>query len=160
MTYRHLILWLAGLSVCGLALAQWQWVDQDGRTVYSDRPPAADLPVKNVQKKGAVLPSQTPLQQPADTPVPLAPANGARDDLPALKKRASETEQARQKAEKQQNDVERAESCKQARQNVAALQNDNRVSHQNAAGEREFLDEAQRAQELQRAQNGVRVSCN
>jgi hypothetical protein len=32
------------------ALAQWQWIDKDGRKVYSDRSPPSDIPEKNILK--------------------------------------------------------------------------------------------------------------
>ena len=46
---------LLRLTLLGLALAlpaagfaQWQWIDKDGRKVFSDRPPPADVPDKNI----------------------------------------------------------------------------------------------------------------
>ena len=36
-----------------LSIAQWQWIDKDGRKVYSDRPPPPDIPAKDVIKQPA-----------------------------------------------------------------------------------------------------------
>ena len=44
---------LAG-TACLIALtatAQWQWLDKDGRKVYSDRAPPADVLEKNIVKR-------------------------------------------------------------------------------------------------------------
>ena len=53
---------LIGLILAAAAAhAQYQWVDKDGRRVFSDRPPPADVPAKNVltQPKGARAPQAT-----------------------------------------------------------------------------------------------------
>jgi hypothetical protein len=34
-------------------LAQWQWIDKDGRKVYSDRSPPSDIQEKNILKRPA-----------------------------------------------------------------------------------------------------------
>jgi hypothetical protein len=48
---RTLILAVAGASFAFSAFAQWQWIDKDGRKVYSDRSPSSDIPEKNILKR-------------------------------------------------------------------------------------------------------------
>jgi hypothetical protein len=51
--------------------AQWQWIDKDGRKVFSDRPPPQDTPEKNILKQpGGGIPRSAP------APVAAAPAEG------------------------------------------------------------------------------------
>ncbi|MEK9952912.1 MAG: DUF4124 domain-containing protein [Curvibacter sp.] len=38
------LLVLAGCLYALSASAQWQWLDKDGRRVFSDRPPPAEVP--------------------------------------------------------------------------------------------------------------------
>ncbi|MFX6884193.1 DUF4124 domain-containing protein, partial [Acinetobacter baumannii] len=48
------------------AAAQWQWIDKDGRKVFSDRPPPQEIPEKNILKQ----PGGTRAARPAAAPVP------------------------------------------------------------------------------------------
>ena len=46
---------LAALAICAAmaapALAQWQWIDNTGRKVFSDTAPPASVPDKNILKR-------------------------------------------------------------------------------------------------------------
>src|SRR5688500_11818225 len=59
-------------TVPAIAVAQWQWIDKDGRKVFSDRSPPSDIPAKNILRhpgpKGAA---------PAAAEVPVADASAA-----------------------------------------------------------------------------------
>ncbi|MES2052695.1 MAG: DUF4124 domain-containing protein, partial [Pseudomonadota bacterium] len=44
---KTLVLALAGASFSLTALAQWQWLDKDGRKVFSDRSPPAEVQEKD-----------------------------------------------------------------------------------------------------------------
>lgn len=53
MTFSRTLM-LAGLClVSAQAFAQWQWVGSDGRKVFSDRPPPADVPESRILKSPA-----------------------------------------------------------------------------------------------------------
>ena len=47
---RALLVALA-CAVPVVCIAQWQWVDKDGRKVFSDQPPPPDVPAKNILKQ-------------------------------------------------------------------------------------------------------------
>ena len=69
---------LAGLClVSAQAFAQWQWIGNDGRKVYSDRPPPSDIPAQNVlrQPGGMVpaAPNKASANRPTPTGMPTAP---------------------------------------------------------------------------------------
>ncbi|WP_412179990.1 DUF4124 domain-containing protein, partial [Variovorax paradoxus] len=41
-------------SICLLPLAadaQWQWIDKNGKKVFSDQPPPTDIPEKNIVRR-------------------------------------------------------------------------------------------------------------
>jgi len=48
MKMHRFLLAAAACCFCLSATAQWQWLDKDGRKVFSDRPPPADVPDKNI----------------------------------------------------------------------------------------------------------------
>ncbi|WP_216088085.1 DUF4124 domain-containing protein, partial [Shigella flexneri] len=64
-----------------------QWVDKDGRKVFSDRPPPVDVPAKNILKQpgGSLQPAPRPQAAPADAVAGTQPgaAVAARPGAPA-----------------------------------------------------------------------------
>lgn len=167
---------LLGLAwtVSMAAMAQWQWLDKDGRKVFSDRPPPADIPDKNVLKQPGGHRSRA--QEPAavaaaavsasPAPAPVAPTaanapklSGKDKELEARKKQAEESEAAKKKAEEEKFAKAKAESCTRARQFKASLDSGVRIARSNAQGEREFMDDAARAAETQRIQAVIESDC-
>jgi len=170
---RHLILGFA-LTAALVAHAQYQWVDKDGRRVFSDRPPPADVPAKNVltQPKGARAPQATAAVGPSASASEPASAAGAAAARPAAsaaagvdkaleekKKQNEAAEAARKKAEEDRLAAARAENCKRARSAKATLESGMRMARVNDKGEREVLDDAQRATELQRVNAIIASDC-
>ncbi|MCS4295426.1 hypothetical protein M2375_003669 [Comamonas sp. BIGb0152] len=51
MKLIKLLLLSVAMGIGAPALAQWQWVDKDGRKVFSDRPPGLEVPEKNIIKR-------------------------------------------------------------------------------------------------------------
>ncbi len=169
---------LIGLILAAAAAhAQYQWVDKDGRHVFSDRPPPADVPAKNVltQPKGARAPQATAAVGPsasASASEPASAAAGAAAARPAAsaaggvdkaleekKKQNDAAEAARKKAEEDRVAAARAENCKRARSAKATLESGMRMARVNDKGEREVLDDAQRATELQRVNAIIASDC-
>ncbi|WP_295849497.1 DUF4124 domain-containing protein [uncultured Xylophilus sp.] len=163
---------LALVLLCTLAwpaMAQWQWLDKDGRKVFSDRPPPSDVPVRNILRQ----PAGAPAAAVATTPAPAAaPANAAgqaagalpkptgRDpELEARKREADAAEAAKRKAEEERAARARADNCQRARQAQATLDSGIRIAQVNAQGERVFMDEAARAAETQRNQAVMASDC-
>jgi hypothetical protein len=146
------------------ATAQWQWIDKDGRKVFSDRPPPPDVPAKNILKQPGAK-----LQAEATAPVPAAqaPANtasglkisGKDKELEAKKKQAEAAEADRQKAEEEKVAKARADNCERARRAKASFDTGLRVAQVNAKGEREFLDDKARAAEAKRLQGIIEADC-
>lgn len=155
---------LLAASLCVLSVhAQWQWVDKDGRKVFSDLPPPADIPEKNVLKKPgarAFSPAPVPAAAPAPTAAaPGAAATGTDKALQEKLKQAEAAEAAKRKAEEERMAKIRAENCTRATQAKAGLDAGGRMSQINEKGEREFFDDAMRAAEAERLQTIINSDC-
>lgn len=169
---KNLILALASSTFALTALAQWQWIDKDGRKVFSDRAPSTDIPQKNILKQpqhgaaaaqaasdAAVAATQSPA---ASAPAGKASApklSGKDAGLEAKKKQAEEQEAAKKKAEEETQAKARAESCERAQKGLATLQSGVRLSTTNAKGEREIMDDAARTVESKRIQGIIQSDC-
>ena len=156
---------LAGLSAT--AFAQWQWIDNEGHKVFSDRAPPPDIVDKNILKRPnsrAVLPvddSETPVPD-AAAPVAAPGASkavGVDKELEARKKQAADAEAAKRKAEEERVTKAKVENCARAKQAKASLESGVRISRTNAAGEREFMDDSAKATELKRIQGVITSDC-
>ena len=144
------------------ASAQWQWLDKDGRKVFSDRAPGGDIPEKNILKRpgGAKPAAASPATASAEA-APALPASKAGGDkaLEAKKKQAEEAEAAKRKAEEERVAKAKAENCTRAKQAKGAFDTGVRISRTTATGEREVMDDAARAAEGQRIQGIIDSDC-
>ena len=172
---RTLILVIAGGAFSATALAQWQWIDKDGRKVYSDRSPPGDIPEKNILKmpRGAKGKSVevTPVDDPAAAPTAAASAaatktaanapklTGKDAQLEAKKKQAEAEEATKKKAEEEKLAKAKAENCDNAKRNMVTLQSGSRITAVNSKGEREAMDDTKRAAEVKRVQEAIDSSC-
>jgi hypothetical protein len=150
--------------------AQWQWTDHDGRRVFSDRPPPADIPEKNILKRPATraAPERTPQNESAGeadaAAAPLAVASQPKvpvvdKELAAKKKQLEEAELAKKRAEEDRILKARVENCARAKQAKATLDLGTRLVRANKAGEREIMDDTARAAEGKRIQSIIDSDC-
>ncbi len=160
-------------AVCFAASAQWQWIDNDGRKVFSDRPPPAEIPDKNVLKRpGArVLPptsKATSAENPGDAasgavaaklPASAGKPSALDKELEAKKKQAADAERAKLAAEEERVARAKAENCNRARQTRTTYDSGVRIRHTNAAGEPEIMNDAARAEEVRRLQGVIERDC-
>lgn len=155
--------WLLGSCLLSFgAAAQWQWVDQDGRRVYSDRAPPASVPEKNIIRRAApALPTAEPGTARAPAQAAASAARpGALDALMAEQQRKTEQAQAsKRQADDARNAAVRAENCQRARRASSALDTGVRISVTNAQGEREVMDDGARAAEARRLQAIIDSDC-
>lgn len=154
------------------ALAQWQWIDKDGRKVFSDRAPPLDIPDKSILKQpggnlGARIDAKPAAAAGAAEPAgaasaPKLPAlaGGGKDkELEEKKAQAEAAEAAKKKAEEEKNAKAKADNCTRARQAKATFESGRLITHSNAQGERVFLDEATRAAESKRIDGIIATDC-
>lgn len=166
------------LCACTLAVAQWQWLDKDGRKVFSDRAPPPDILEKNIIKRpnnrnrAPIAPAPadnangtSPAGQNSAAAIPVLPASGAKGlgvdkELEAKKKQAADAEAAKKKADEERVAKAKIENCARAKQAKANLDSGARIGRVNAAGEREIMDEAARAAEGKRLQTVMATDCS
>lgn len=153
------------------AAAQYQWIDKNGSRVYSDVAPPADIPAKNILKQPRGSSLSTPVTEAPAQAAPAAaaasaatpasgPATAGVDKaLEEKKKQAEAAEAAKKKAEEQKLAQARAENCKRAREGKATLDSGVRMARTNEKGEREVLDDTQRAAELKRINGIIQSDC-
>ncbi len=134
---------------------QFKWVDKDGRVRYSDVPPP-----------GVKATPLRPPPGPVSVPSPSKPAAaGKKDEKPltpeeAFQKRQKDQQEAAAKAEKERADSEaKKTNCDGARQNLSQLESGQRMSTMSPTGERGYMDDSQRAKEIDRARKAVADWC-
>ncbi len=152
------------LAFSQIAFAQWQWVDNTGRKVFSDTPPPASIPDKNVlQRPGAraaVIPAAEPGEEPTNAAAPPAPKPPTTDpQLEAKKREAEAAEEAKKKAEEARIAKLRADNCARAQRAKATMDSGVRIATTNAQGEREIMDDAARAAETRRLNDIMQRDC-
>ena len=170
MKFAH---WLVLGCVCLLPLsasAQWQWIDKNGKKVFSDQAPPPDVPEKNILRRSGTPP---PRGSYSPAPAEAEPAEGAKPreaaaapkpagvdkELEEKTKKAQAEEKAKQAAEAEKNAKIKAENCDRARQGKATFDSGIRVAKVNAKGEREIMDDAARAAEQKRLQTIIESDC-
>ncbi|MDR2625950.1 MAG: DUF4124 domain-containing protein [Zoogloeaceae bacterium] len=125
----------------------YKWKDAQGRTIISDTPQPG--------KKGAAVPSAT--IDPSDS----SSVKALDDQDMEFKKRQEE----REAAEKKQNEeaaaaAKKAENCDRSRRNLEMLESGARISQQNEKGEREFINDQQRQNEIDRIRRNMQENCS
>jgi hypothetical protein len=154
------------------ASAQWQWIDKDGRKVFSDRAPPAEILDKNIVKRPQGRTASTTQPEAASEPVdapstsstaapPVAAAKGTGIDkeLEAKKKQAADAELAKKKTEEDRILKVRIENCARAKQAKSSFDSGIRISRTNESGEKIVLDDAARAEEVKRIQSVINADC-
>ena len=159
---------LIGLACAlpALCFAQWQWIDKDGHKVFSDRSPPPDVPAKNIIKQplgGKGRPAESvETAAPAEAAKPAASApkvSGKDKELQDKKKLADAAEAEKKKAQEEEYAKMRADNCERAKRSKASFDSGVRISTTNAKGEREILDDAQRAAETKRLEKVIASDC-
>ncbi|MCE4553525.1 DUF4124 domain-containing protein [Pelomonas cellulosilytica] len=166
MNLKPLLLAVVALTLAATAHAQWKWKDAKGNVQYSDRPPPAGTPDKDIlQRPAAASRSVTvvPADQPASAasaPKPAASAPGkAEQEAAARQKQEQDRENAKQKEEERKLAEQRRENCLRAQANLRELQSGVRITRTNEKGERVFMDDAQRQAEADRIRTIMTSDC-
>ncbi|KQO23685.1 hypothetical protein ASF11_23235 [Acidovorax sp. Leaf76] len=171
-THKLLLLAIACTWAMGAA-AQWQWIDKDGRKVFSDRPPPQEIPDKSILKQpsggrpavaapaapSADAAAPAPATAPAGKAAASAAAGGKDKALEEKKAQADAEEAAKKKAEEDKLTKAKADNCNRARQAKADFDSGRPITQTNAQGERIFLDEGGRAAETKRLDSIIASDC-
>ncbi len=151
------------LVVAGLSHAQFVWINEKGVRQFSDRPPPANTPAKNILKSPGMMQASA-----AQADTPAAAASGA---APAKQQSLAdrETDYKKRQAEKAETDKKSAEdaemkaakkaNCDSSRAFKQQLDSGQRLSTMDKNGERGFMDDAQRKEKLAQAAKNLE-NCN
>jgi hypothetical protein len=169
--FAALIALLAASLLCLPAQAQWKWRDKAGHVQYSDLPPPLGTPDQDILIKPTAGSRRA-------GPVPNAPvsvvstgnaassaASGALvprtadSELETARKKAEADAAAKSKAEEQRIAALKADNCTRAKTQLTTLESGIRLARSNANGEREFLDDKQRAEETKRTKAVITTDC-
>jgi hypothetical protein len=151
-----------------VASAQWMYLDKEGRKVYSDKAPPPDIPAKNILRQpgmraAAAAEPEAAASAPAvakAAPAASAPKISGKDKaLEEKKKQAEAAEAEKKKAQAEEVAKAQADNCSRARQAKATFDSGMRVARVNAKGEREFMDDNQRAAEVKRLETVIARDC-
>jgi hypothetical protein len=166
MRTLRLALLAAACVLPALAAAQWQWIDKDGRKVFSDQAPPPDVPAKNILRQPGSRAAPAAAAEPVAAAASAAKAaasapklSGRDKELEERRKQAEAAEAEKRKAEEEKLAQARAENCKRARQGKAAFDSGQRIAMTDEKGERYFLDDKQRAAELKRLEGLIARDC-
>ena len=139
----------------------WKWRDKTGRVSFSDLPPPSDVSEKDILQRPS--PTRTyALPAPAASAASASAAASAPRVDPELVARRQRAEQ--EKLEKRKLDdtaaaIARAANCKRAQDYMRTLDDGMRIARVNESGQREFLDDQQRAVEVQRTKQTIASDC-
>ncbi len=155
---RMLIFALSMLVSITTAAQQYKWVDANGRTQYSDHPPAGTGNAQAVKRQiGSASGAAGAASSDARNPGPLTPAE---QEQAYRKRRADEQEKAQKQAKSEEANKAKQEACISAKQSLAGLEAGGRKVRYAASGEREFMNEDDIAAEKERTRKVVAEACN
>jgi hypothetical protein len=113
----------AAIACCTVpAIAQWQWIDGQGRKVFSDRAPPADIPAKNILRSpgGGQARSTFGGAQVRRAPTAQSMPRWCGQGLEEQKRNMKEQEAAKPRPTRQK-EKQRQDNCNRARQAKATL---------------------------------------
>jgi hypothetical protein len=149
---QKIIAGLLAALVCACAHAQvFKWVDGNGVTHYDQKPPES-LKSKEVQLHDAAPPTGA-------TPAPGSP--GWQDKERAFKQRQTQrdTAAAKEEGDRQKKEAQGAK-CKSAKASLDSMRNARRVFDTDDKGERQYLDDDQRAARIAQREAEYNQDCN
>ena len=153
---------LALAATAASAQSIWKWRDRDGHVMVSDRPPGAEIPDRDILQRPSVAHVPPASSDGAAAPASAASA-GMDKDLEARKNKLVQAQaaakEAKANAAKERLASEKAQNCQRARNQLQMLQSGVRMARANDKGEREFLDDKARADEIARTQQLISANC-
>jgi len=151
MNTRTLIIGFAALAISASAFANdiYKWTDENGNVHYEDRPSgqASEQRLQLSYNRTNAKAVEGRVQQQQDT------ANTRR--LAKEEANAAELTAAEERAAAEQ----KLAQCESHRARLKTILESRRVYRQNQTGEREYLDEAQRAEARTKAEELIKETC-
>ena len=170
--WTTLLVGAAVLALAGPACAQWAWKDDNGRTVYSDRPPPATVKTDRIVRQPSNSQTVLPPQQAGVDGAPRsteptksasasnAPKTVAEQEMEFRKRQIERAEAEKKAKEDETKSAAKAAECERAKGYLKAIEDGQRLARTDASGNREYLDDTQRAAEADRARKVMQASCS
>ncbi len=171
---QRLVLTLSLLAIGQIAFAQFVWMDDKGVRQYSDRPPPPSVPRSRIIKSPAnaaplAVIESSPTASPdnaiaapasataagttASAPVKnTAPLTTAERNADYTKRKMDEAEKEKKAAEAIKLAADRKTNCERTQSYSRSLQDGTRLANTDKNGERSYMSDEQRAQEIRNAQ--------
>ena len=138
--------------------AQWKWRDASGVIQYSDQPPPATIPARDILQRplenGPVVQAPSPQsasQARATGDAAQQQAASELDKKIAEKKKADQAAQEQARLQQQQaQTLQNQQNCLQAQKQLLVVDSGQRMVQIDAQGQRAIMDDAQRAAERAR----------
>lgn len=139
----------AALLVSTLVNAQiYQWKDVNGKIIISDKPPVGIASDQRKIEAKAAASSAPPQKLPADQEMDF------RKRQQVSQEKSDEAKKIESAAAKQK------ENCERMRRNLVLLESGERIAQRDDRGERSFMDDTQREQEIAKVLQALHSSCN
>lgn len=143
------VLTLCLVTASAAASAQiYRWKDENGRAVFSDKPP--EVRVRQQEKLDA--PSSA-------SPSGSASKNLAEQEISFQKRQKDARERAEKTGKEEVAQAEKREYCSSLRRQLMALESGERIVRRDENGERQFLEDAQREQEIAKVRQAMQNTC-
>lgn len=142
---------LLGAMLVASAHAQvYQWKDASGQIVFGDQPPAGvDARLVKAHPASGTKAATAPPDKASSSDEGAVPEpEMSKAEREAIEKREQERKEAR------------ARACQEARNHLSALESGQRVVRFNEKGEREFLDDQARIEQIERTRQMLRENCS
>ncbi|MGV8892395.1 MAG: DUF4124 domain-containing protein [Burkholderiaceae bacterium] len=144
------------LGLSSQAIAQYVWLDDKGIKQYSDMPPPATVPNKRILKSAGPAPAAQALDVATESDNAAAAVKAspplklttAEKNANFLKRRLEQAEKDKKAADVAQRTADKNKNCERASAYQNALESGQRISQQGKDGQRAYLSDANRAQEL------------
>ncbi len=159
---------VALLAPLGDAHAQYKWRDAQGHITMSDRPPPSSVPARDVLERPAPQDVNARAQAVGAAQNESSKPNAAvakaetrsKESAPSAVPSKAEVEAGNQRKEMEEKNASAArDNCARARRSIATFDSGMRVATVNAAGEREVMEDKQRAAEVARLQEIANSNC-
>ncbi|HZX31459.1 MAG TPA: DUF4124 domain-containing protein [Rhodocyclaceae bacterium] len=138
----------ASLQLSPASAQVYQWKDASGRTIISDSPPPS-----------AAKGSRTVATDMQPGSGGSAPKSYVEKDMDFKKRQQEAQKKSENDAKEQAAAADRKNSCDRARSQLASLESGERLMMRDESGERRYLDDAQRQQEIENARRVMAASC-
>lgn len=150
---RHLVATAAAitaLTAAGTAIAQYAWIDDNGVKQFSDMPPPASIPTSRILKQPSGKSSVASETNGAETTPPAAKSEltTAEKNAEFRKRKTAQAEKEKKAEDEAKNAAEKSKNCARARDYLRALESGERLTRTEHTGDRAFLTDQQREQEL------------